>query len=221
VFYCSCPAEELALEAARLALQSGRHDVAVLVGGYDAWRAANQPIAVDATWEETFRVADSPSGWGKTPIDSSRCRYARDDHVAFRGVASGRVGCASDTTMRGLAGLIQRMDAGSSVGRTVTMTAMVRSEAVAEAAFLWVGAEDATGRLIAMVRADREPTRGTTDWHAAAVTGGIPPNATKLLFGLSLAGTGQVWIDDVRVVAEPDAALPRVRLVVENAGFED
>ena len=222
VFYCSCPAEELALEAARRAIQGGQKDVAVLVGGYDAWRAANAPIAVDATWEETFRVDETPTGWGKTPIDSTRCRYARDASQAYRGVASGRIGCASDTALRGLAGLVQRIDAGECAGRAVTVSAMVRSDSVAEVAFLWIGAEDATGRLVAMTRGDHvQPIRGSADWHAAAVTGAIPPNAAKLLFGLSLAGTGRVWIDEVRVVAEADGALPRVRLVVENAGFEE
>jgi hypothetical protein len=30
-----------------------------------------------------------------------------------------------------------------------------------------------------------------------------------------------VWIDEVRVVSEVEGGLPRVRLVVGNAGFEE
>ena len=221
VFYCSCPAEELALEMARRFQRAGRKEVAVLVGGYDAWRAAGGAVAVDATWEETFRVADEPSSWGKTPVDSLRCRYARDTTAAFRGAASGRIEWRADSTARGLAGLVQRVDAGELAGREVTVTAMVKTRDVANAAFLWVGAEDASGRMIAMVRADREPLRGTRDWSAAAVTGGIPPGAAKLLYGISLAGAGTVWIDDVRVVSEATGGQPYVRRVVENAGFEE
>jgi len=221
VFYCSCPAEELALEVARRAMRAGRHDVAVLVGGYDAWRAAGAPFAVDATWEETFRVDAEPSGWGKQPADSADCRYLRDTTQAYRGSASGCVRCAEDGARRGLAGLIQRIDAGEIAGRMVTLSAMVRSRGVGGIAFLWVGAEDEQGRMIAMTRADRDPIRGDSEWHAATVTGGIPSNATKLLFGVSLGGAGQVWLDEVRVVAEEDGGLPRVRLVVENAGFEE
>lgn len=221
VFYCSCPAEELALEVARRAMRAGRIDVAVLVGGYDAWRAAGAPFAVDATWEETFRVDAEPSGWGKQPADSADCHYARDTTQAYRGSASGCVRCAEDAARRGLAGLIQRIDVGEVAGRQVTLTAMVRSRGVTGIAFLWVGAEDASGRMIAMTRADRDPIRGDSEWHAAAVTGGIPSNAKKLLFGVSLGGAGQVWLDDVRVAAEEDGSMPRVRLVVENAGFEE
>ena len=41
VFYCACPAEELALDAARAVLKARKvARVAVLVGGYDGWRAA-------------------------------------------------------------------------------------------------------------------------------------------------------------------------------------
>ena len=221
VFYCSCPAEELALEVARRIQRAGHADVGVMVGGYDAWRAAGAPIAVDASWEETFRVDAEPSGWGKTPIDTLHCHYARDTSIAYRGAASGRICWAPDSAARGLAGLVQRVNAGELAGRVVTMTAMVRAKDVANAAFLWIGAEDGNGRMIAMARADHEPIRGTTDWRAAAVTGGVPPNATKLVFGLSLAGAGEVWIDEVRVVAEEAGGLPRVRLVVENAGFEE
>jgi rhodanese-related sulfurtransferase len=221
VFYCSCPAEELALEVARRAQRSGRKDVAVLVGGYDAWRAAGGPIAIEATWEESFRVDDSPSEWGKTPMDTARCHYARDTAVAYRGGSSGRVTCTGDSTARGLSGFVQRVSAEGLAGRTLTMTAMVRSKDVTVASFLWIGAEDSNGRMISMTRADREPIRGTGDWRAAAVTGTIPANASKVLYGLSLAGPGQVWIDEVRVVAEQEGGRPSVRLVVGNAGFEE
>src|SRR5262249_8563307 len=65
VFYCSCPAEELALEAAQALLQSDANaDVAVLVGGYDAWRAAGGEIDIPSTWEQVFHLSDPPTGWG-------------------------------------------------------------------------------------------------------------------------------------------------------------
>src|SRR5262249_20209199 len=69
LFYCSCHAEETALEAARLLIQAGGTRVAVLVGGYDAWRAAGGPTQADATWEEIFRPDLPPAGWGRVPVD--------------------------------------------------------------------------------------------------------------------------------------------------------
>jgi rhodanese-related sulfurtransferase len=93
IFYCSCPAEELALEAARVLIEAGDHKVAVLVGGFDAWRAAQGPVEMGRTWNEAFRVDDVPTGWGKTPVDTMRCRYALDAKVASHGAASGCITC--------------------------------------------------------------------------------------------------------------------------------
>lgn len=50
VAYCSCKAEELSLEAAmQLAQKHGFERVAVLTGGYPAWKEAGYPIAADRT----------------------------------------------------------------------------------------------------------------------------------------------------------------------------
>ena len=221
LFYCSCVAEELALEAARVAIASGRTNVAVLVGGFDAWRAGGGLIAVDETWEQSFRVDTAPVGWGKTPVDSLRCTYSRDDLNYFSGKSSGRIGCYPDTSARGLAGLVQRLDASSCLGRTVTLTAAVRGQDVQGAAFLWIGAEDARGKLILMKRAEQMPIRRSQEWHFVQVSADIPADAGKLLIGLSIAGAGQVWLDEVKVKAEATDLLPVRPIIVKNPGFEE
>jgi rhodanese-related sulfurtransferase len=221
VFYCSCAAEELAIEAARAVMAAGRTQVAAMVGGFDAWRAAGGAIAVDATWEQSFRVEMPPVGWGKTPVDSSRCSYGRDDLNAFSGQASGRIGCFPDTAARGLAGFVQRLDAGPCLGRSVTLTAAVRGDHVLGVAYLWVGAEDAKGKLIAMHRAEQFPIRGSQEWHFAQVGEDVPPDAARVLIGLSLAGAGQVWLDEVKLKVEAAGDLPARPLIVKNPGFEE
>lgn len=220
VFYCSCPAEEVAIEAARRMLAAGDSRVAVLVGGFDAWRAAGGPIAVDATWEMEFNVSRPPVGWGKAPEDSMHCRYARDREVAYGGGSSGRIECVLDTTARGFAGFVQRLDAAPWRGREIRFSAMVRSELVAPFGFLWVGAEDADGKLISMDRAE-PPIRGTQDWHLATVRGTVPEGAVRVLIGLNLAGQGGLWIDEAELVATEAKGQPERRVPITNAGFEE
>jgi rhodanese-related sulfurtransferase len=221
VFYCSCPHEELALDAARIAMRADHAKVAALVGGYEAWRAAGAPIQVDESWEEAFRVDDPPSGWGKTPIDSSRCRYALDDSTAGAGRASGRITCVPAAESRGFAGFTQRIDALNLRGRRVTLSAKVRSENVERVAFLWMAAEDASGRMMALTPPDADPVKGTTGWHEVQISGVVPPVAVRVSVGLSLTSAGRVWLDDVRMVAEEEPGLPRVRIVIVNHGFEE
>jgi rhodanese-related sulfurtransferase len=221
VLYCACPAEEEALEAARILLRTGPARVAVLVGGYDAWRAANGPIQVDATWEEIFHVDTPPAGWGKTPIDTLRCQYAVDDSVAARGHKSARITCRPDTLARGFAGYVQRLDAQALRGRPVTLSAMLRADKIERGAFLWIGAEDGDGRFMRVTQPDQDVIVGTQDWRFAEVGGIVPPNAVKVLIGVSVMTSGRLWMDDVRLVAPEMEGLPRVRPALENASFEE
>jgi rhodanese-related sulfurtransferase len=221
VFYCSCPAEELALGAAALFIQHGDNNVAVLVGGYDGWRAAGGPVQVDATWEQAFRVTASPPGWGKTPIDTTRCRYTRDSKIASAGKSSGCIVCRPDSASRGFAGFTQKVDAANLRGRRVTMTAMVRSENVLRMGFIIVGAEDDEGRVIALSRGDGDPITGTHDWRTAEVDVLVPPEAVKVFFGVTLVGAGTVWLDDVTIAARAESGLPAVKVAVANPSFEN
>lgn len=221
LFYCSCHAEEVALDAARLVMKAGNPDVAVLVGGYDDWRQAGGPIEIDATWEEIFKLAEPPAGWGKTPVDPKRCRYEVDRATAARGAASARITCVRDTTARGFAGYTQKLDPAGLRGRKLTLSAMVRTQDAAPGAFLWIGAEDAQGRVMGMTRPDANPIAGTQDWHVVEVSGVVPPTAVKVLIGVSLMASGTVWLDDVRLVADADRGTPRLRVVVANHDFEE
>lgn len=221
VFYCSCPAEESALAAAQILLRSGPADVAVLVGGFDAWLDAGGAIEVPATWEELFHVIEPPSGWGKTPVDSARCRYTHDRRVAARGAASACVSCRADRAGRGLAGFSQRLDARPLFGRTVKLTAMIRAEDVTHAAYLWVAVEDPEGRIIARVRSENDPIHGTQDWHPIEVSGIVPPGVGKVVIGLSLEASGRVWLDDVHLVALEERGLPAISVDLANPDFEE
>src|SRR5262249_40311300 len=200
IFYCSCLEEELALEAARVLIKAGNTRVAAMVGGFDAWRAAQGPIETGQTWEEVFRVDEAPSGWGKTPIDSLRCRYARDVSVAARGAASGRIGCVPDSAAVGFAGFSQRIDPHLCRGRLVVLDAMVKTEQVGQGAFLFVAAQNASGKMITMSQSPLDSLKGTRDWHELQLQGGVPTEAQQVLIGISLIGAGHVWLDDVRLV---------------------
>lgn len=87
VAYCTCKAEELSLEAAMLlANQHGFTRVAVLQGGYPAWKEAGLPVAADEELAETTttatvlfdqqpeRAAPSPAAGGRLrPPDAVKC----------------------------------------------------------------------------------------------------------------------------------------------------
>ena len=221
VFYCSCPAEELALDAARLVMRSGNSRVGVLVGGYDGWREAGGPVKVEASWEAVFRVQDPPVGWGKMPVDPQRCRYERDESTAAKGGSSARITCAPNPAARGFAGYVQRIDAAKLRNRRLTLSAMVRSEGIERSAFLWIAAEDSLGRSISLTAPDEGSVSGSTEWHPLEVTGVVPAVAVRVVVGISLTTSGRVWVDDVRLVAAAEPGLPQRPITLENRGFEE
>lgn len=221
VFYCSCPAEELALDAARMVLAARKVRVAALVGGYDAWRAAGGATETQASWEDVFRVSAPPAGWGKTPTDSLRCQYALDRRVFAVGKASARIACRPDPSARGFAGLTQKVDAQGLRGRTLTFSARLRPRDIERGAFLWIGAEDAQARLIGMTRPEPwQLVTGTGEWRSIEVEGVVPAAAAKVLIGISLTTSGTVWLDDAQLVAPAAGSLPRVRVTLTNPQFE-
>jgi rhodanese-related sulfurtransferase len=222
IFYCSCAHEEEALEAARAMPHPDDPRIAVLVGGFDAWRRAGGPVDAEASWEGVFRVVDPPRGWGKTPTERGRCRYLRDSTVAATGRASGCVICGvPDSTSTSLPGLSQRADATPLRGRTVTLTALVRTEALDGAAMLWLATEAEGGKLLSFERGDATVVTGTTSWQPVSLKIAVPDGATVLDYGLHVLGGGRAWLDEVSLVAEPVAGRPRERVAVTNPGFEE
>lgn len=221
VFYCSCHAEESALDAARTLLAAGHSQVGVLVGGYDAWRVANGPTQVDARWEDIFRVSEPPAGWGKTPVDTARCRYTRDTSVAAQGKASGKMVFRPASGTRGFAGYSQKLDAAALRERQVTLSAMVRTENVERGAYLWIGAEDAQGRVSVLVNPRANLITGTQDWRRHEVSCTVPPAAVRVLIGVTLTATGDLWLDDVRLAAPEAPGLPLLQPPIVNPSFEE
>ncbi|HYK01651.1 MAG TPA: rhodanese-like domain-containing protein [Thermoanaerobaculia bacterium] len=96
VAYCTCKAEELSLEAVTLlANQHGFTRVAVLQGGYPAWKEAGLPVAADEELAETTKdttvyfdqrpeTATSLAGGGRLrPPDAVKCD--RNELTSFAG----------------------------------------------------------------------------------------------------------------------------------------
>jgi hypothetical protein len=72
-----------------------------------------------------------------------------------------------------------------------------------------------------VTKPDQDLIVGTQDWRQSEVSGVVPPNAVKVLIGVSVITSGRLWMDDVRLVAPEAAGLPRLRLVVDNPSFEE
>ncbi len=209
--YCSCPAEETSLMAAKMLKEAGFEDVGVLVGGFERWKALGGKVAAKTSWEEMFKVAEEPIGWSKRP--SPQHRYGRTTATAFQGESSGMVQ-GDGTAATDVGSLFQVVPIQGWEGRTVTLRAATRTENVAGEARLWLRLEDGLGKMLSFTQSP-EPIAGSAkDWQRSTLTAEVAEGATKLMFGIMLSGGGTLWVDDVQLTAGDDG------VQLENPGFE-
>lgn len=217
VAYCSCPAEETSLAAARILRKAGYPKVGVLVGGYPRWKQLGGAVASETSFEEMFAVVEPPQGWGKRP--SAQHSYDRDSQVYFRGEGSGRItGTASEGTDVGA--LFETLQAEGLQGGTVMLIGALRLEGVKDSAKLWIRAEDPAGKVLAFAQSEDPAPTGTVDWQTHRLELQVPAGSHQLMFGVMLSGVGTLWVDEVTLaeVSENGSEAP---VALENAGFEN
>lgn len=96
----------------------------------------------------------------------------------------------------------QKFSAAAFAGKTVRFSAYFRSQDLKQyGAGLWVRV-DGNGYQKAWNRQD-DLVRGTQTWTKAAYTFAVPADARDIEVGVSVGGTGRVWVDDVQFAPVP------------------
>ncbi len=97
------------------------------------------------------------------------------------------------------------------VGKTVELRGHLRTKDVEGMAGLWLR-EDAPGGMVAFDNMASRKLAGSTDWSEYSISLPLKPEATHLIFGVLLVGTGTTWADDLQLLVdgEPVATAPTV-----------
>jgi hypothetical protein len=103
--------------------------------------------------------------------------------------------------------IMQVLDGARYAGKTVRLSAWIRTEAIPD------GRNPGAGLVLAALRGgaflahdfmSRSRVRGTTDWQRYTVELKLPPATTRLELGAMLEGAGTLWVDDFELeVVEP------------------
>ena len=81
-------------------------------------------------------------------------------------------------------------------GHRVRFRAYVKTYLVEEWCGLWMRVDSDERESIAFDNMVTRPVRGTTEWKQYEVVLDVPDDATRIYIGVTLVGTGQLWIDD-------------------------
>ncbi len=144
--------------------------------------ASTQPI-------KSWRIAE----------DSDRHNYEikLDETVSHSGMRSASIESrktADDVKRRG--SVMQTIRASAYHSKRIRLSAFVKSESVKQAS-LWFRVDGEDMQVLGLDNMQNRLIRGSTDWSKYELVLDVPVTAQQIVFGASLVGTGQIWIDDL------------------------
>jgi hypothetical protein len=144
---------------------------------------------------EAPQPVDMPRGWGGGPAGT----IFVDNKIVHGGQWSARLeldAASSDGASR----LIAYIPA-DFAGSRIEWRGYLKTQDVSGFAGLWLR-EDGDAPSLAFDNMERLRLNGTHDWAEYSVNLPFHPKAKQLFFGVLMAGTGKVWVDDLQLLVD-------------------
>jgi len=127
-----------------------------------------------------------------------------DNSNAYSGTKSAYIK-SEKIKIRGFGTLMQAAKAEQFHGKRIRLTAYVKTKDVLDWAGMWMRVDDYNiyNNSLSFDNMYERPIRGNTKWTQYEIVLDVPMNASKIVYGLLLSGTGQVWIDNVIIEEVP------------------
>ncbi|HTL81570.1 MAG TPA: hypothetical protein VL651_07690 [Bacteroidia bacterium] len=148
-----------------------------------------------------------PRGWLGAGSQPEKYNMGID---SIGGRDGGRAGTikSKEKKISGFGTLMQEFKADSFAGKRVRMTGYLKTKDVKSWSALWFRVDGGNYRIEeAFDNMHDRPLRGTNDWTKCELVLDVANDATEIAFGALLAGTGQVWFDDIKFEVV-DASVP-------------
>lgn len=160
-----------------------------------------------------------PQGWHLAGNRPQSYIASADQNKPRSGVSSALLQSRPGPSPNGFGTLMQTMEVGSYAGKRLRLKADVRTESVIRWAGLWMRVDAENYRTLTFDNMGNRPIVGTRDWRTYEVVLDVPPESVSISFGVLLAGSGKVWLDNVRF-EEVDASVPTTGDNVSSAQRE-
>lgn len=143
--------------------------------------------------------AEAPNGWHKAGNQPDAYDVGSDTTVAHSGKRSGFIKSVANVEAGKFGTMMQNIKADDYRGKSVKLSAFMKTTGAEQGAWLWLRIDDTETSWLDNMH-DRL-VKGTTDWQRYELVLPVPTTAVGIAFGIALSGTGQAWIDDVKVEA--------------------
>lgn len=140
---------------------------------------------------------DKPSGWFNAGSKPQSYEMGIDKGAGQSGKNAATIK-SKDLKIDGFGTLMQQCRPDKYLGKRVRMTGFVKSENVATWAGLWLRVDQSGSQQpLSFDNMENRSIKGTTDWKKYEIVLDVPGNASNIAFGALLAGTGQIWFDNI------------------------
>jgi hypothetical protein len=103
-----------------------------------------------------------------------------------------------DKKIDGFGTLMQQCKPDKYLGKRVKMTGFVKTENVTTWSGLWLRVDQSgSNKPLSFDNMGDRPIKGTTDWTKYEIELDVPSNSSLIAYGALLAGTGQIWFDNI------------------------
>ncbi len=150
-----------------------------------------------------------PTGWGGTPAGT----VVVDDTVVHQGLRCVRLD--RDRKSEEKASVLFKKLPMEFSGKKLELRGFLRTEKVSFFAGLLMR-EDKNGAPVEMENMQARELSGTSDWKEYSITLRVNPTADHLLFGAMVAGTGRVWVSDLRLYVDGKLYSPAPKTAALN-----
>lgn len=140
-----------------------------------------------------------PQGWYLAGSKPAEYESGVDKQVQYNAHPSAYLRSKA-TVSDGFGTLMQNFSADQYAGKRLRLTAFVRSEGVEHWAGLWMRV-DKEKNSVAFDNMQDRPIKGSNAWREYSVVLDVPQNATGIFFGVLLSGSGEVWVNSVKLEA--------------------
>jgi len=140
---------------------------------------------------------DLPKGWIVAGDSPKKYEMGIDKGAGQDGKNAATIK-SIEQSITGFGTLMQECKADKYAGKKIKMSGSVKSANVTDWAGLWLRVDQAgSTQPLAFDNMQDRAIKGTTDWKKYEIVLDVPSNASILAFGALLAGTGQIWFDNI------------------------
>ncbi len=140
-----------------------------------------------------------PEGWYKSGTQPQDYSIGIDRVLSKSGNSSAYIK-SLELKPSGSCDLMQEIKAENYRGERVRLSGYVKTKFISYWAGLLMIVEDPLGRTIAFDNMQNRPIVGSSDWIKYEIVLDIPQNSDRILFGVSLHGKGEIWLDDLKLL---------------------